>query len=217
MQNHLSKALVFLVGLLLGTITLVVVARIDLGSPRPISFHEHANVGVYLNGKKLDLSANKYMYVVPCFIDGEVPPGESSSNPIEKIHLHNNNGETVHVHHKGLTYADFFEGINMKLQASQFIDDQGNEYASNNTHTLDFYLNGQKITDLAGHEVRDLDKALITYGPKTRSSESINEELLSVPDDACISSGTCEHRGQAPAENCGSHETKSWVESLLGY
>lgn len=216
MKKYILGTTLFLAGSAIGVATLVTAARFENSQPKIEEFHEHANIAVYIDGEILDLSDSKYMYFSPCSAEFAAAQSDDVIDPIEKIHLHDNDGGTIHVHKESLKYADFFEGINMELLANSFTDDEGRKYNNGGTYSLNFYLNGEEIDDLSTTEVRNLDRTLISYGPSDRTNEDINSELLSVPDNACISSGMCQHRGEAPAENCGSYQQQSWVEKLLG-
>lgn len=215
MKKFINTLIILALGILIGALFIALGIKSTISSSNKEEFHEHANIAVYLNDEILNLSDSKYMHFSACgFLDKE-HEDEIQESPIEKIHLHDNNGGVIHVHKEGLTYADFFEGINMELADTYFVDDEGVRYEDNSSKQLRFYLNGEEVQSVGTKEVRNLDKVLITYNDTSRSTESINNELLRVPNDACISSGVCSHRGRPVAENCGAEKDKSWLLKLL--
>lgn len=215
MKKHIKYFSIFTLGILVGLLVLGLSIRTAVSNTGNDEFHEHANFAVYLNGGMLDFSDDKYMHFSSCAYGEQSHEDEIQFSPKEKIHLHDNNGGTIHVHKEGLTYSDFFEGISMKLGSDYFVDDKGNRYETNSTNKLKFYKNGQEIEDIGSEEVRNLDQVLITYHQSNRSESALNSELLSVPNDACISSGVCRQRGIPVAENCGKVKQNPWILNML--
>lgn len=60
---------------------------------------------MYIGGEKIDFSADKYMEdIAGCSITGNL-------SAKDRAHLHENNGETIHIHHDGVTWGHFFANI----------------------------------------------------------------------------------------------------------
>lgn len=67
-------------------------------APRPFQVHYHANMAAYIDGKTWDFSKDIYMEEVSrCNITTDV-------RPEDRIHLHENNGNLVHVHMAASTW-----------------------------------------------------------------------------------------------------------------
>jgi hypothetical protein len=67
-------------------------------TPQAFRVHYHANVAVFIDGKKWDFSREKYMEEVErCNVTKDV-------RPEDRIHLHDKNGDTVHVHMAASTW-----------------------------------------------------------------------------------------------------------------
>ncbi len=165
---------------------------------------------MFLDGERFDFSQDQFMSLEPCLISHRpsllIPSAHAHGEGLnlkEAVHLHNNNGDNIHVHIPGVTYHDFFLSLNMKFEDDYFLDHRTNAYRNNETHSFRFFINGEEIDTIADREIRDLDQTLITYGPRDRDQTSIDQELLQLTNNACFYSEACKHRGEAYAENCG--------------
>ena len=68
-------------------------------------------------------------------------------------------------------------------------------------------MNGVRVDSLAFQDITDVDRALISFGPK--SDEELWAQYAAVTDEACILSRLCEERipeGGLPEEACGGYE-----------
>jgi protein-disulfide isomerase len=106
---------------------------------------------------------------------------DNEMNP--DIHIHNNKGDLIHIHKQGMTLGDFFTSIQMTF--------------SKNSYTL--FVNGKENTQFMNYVLQDLDKILIT---NATDEVTVQKQIASVPDDACIYSLKCPQRGTPPPENC---------------
>lgn len=146
-----------------------------LKAPKPTitkteAYHIHVNVKIYTNGAAIDLSQAKYQSV-----EGkELSPD---------IHLHDGNGDVVHIHKKGVTLGEFFTSLKMSFSKSN----------------VKMFVNGKENTRLADYVPQDLDRIVIT---DQRDDATIRKQIAAVADDACIYSRTCPERGTPPTENC---------------
>lgn len=213
-QKHKLLARNLLIGFLVGLAVVVTTTRIAAQELSVNSFHEHANFALFINGEQFDFSGDQFMHIKPCISSsnwlipttlahgGEIQP-DNTEDPSEYIHLHDNNGNTIHVHKAGMEYDDFFYGLRMELTDDSFTDQAGNSYDNNTQNTWRFFLNNQEVDSIIHEEVRNLDRVLITYGPVNRTQSEINTELIKVPNNACIESNACTHRGTPDTESCG--------------
>ncbi|PCI25125.1 hypothetical protein COB57_02825 [Candidatus Peregrinibacteria bacterium] len=215
-----QKNLYFIVGVLAGSLLLLFLVQSEISNSHDSGFHEHADFAVFINGEKMDLSADKYMSFVPCtvsslFIPSVFAHGGEEEGELANVHLHDNNGRVIHVHAAGVTYADFFESLQMDLHNNTFTDDEANIYANTETHSLRFFINGLEVDILDSKEIRNLDQVLITYGENTRTQASIFTEMGQITNDSCIASESCSQRASAEPEACGIHE-KPFLLEVIG-
>lgn len=144
--------------------------------------HEHADFKVYLNGKIFDFTSDQY---------------QDSKDPY--THVHDGNGEVTHKHRQGVTLGYFFKSIGINFDNQCFITDDGKKYCNDDKNSLKFNVNGKPNDKFGNYEISDLDKILISYGPK---DEVIKSQINSISDDACLYSEKCPERGKPPTENC---------------
>ncbi|MFB6226097.1 MAG: DsbA family protein [Candidatus Paceibacteria bacterium] len=149
--------------------------------------HKHADIAVYINNRKIDLSKPKYQS------DGEQHQHKYS-------HHHDQVGHIIHQHKDGIPLSEHFKSLGMKLTNKCFQLDNGAEYCSNENKSLKAFVNGERITNPADYVFEDLDRILISYGPLT--GPNIEQQLDSVTDEACIYSKECPERGDPPEESC---------------
>lgn len=150
------------------------------GSTNSGEFHAHADFKVYLNGDAYNFSQERYM------------------EKLEAIHIHDMNGEMIHMHERGAELGDFFSSMGMSFNSSCFVLDDGTEYCSGGDKTLRMYVNGKPNNEYGKYQIHDLDRILITYG--SESEDAISQQMASVSDTACIFSEKCPERGSPPPE-----------------
>ena len=220
----MKKGIVFVigidVGLIVGILLAVLFIRYTIAEQHMSEeVHVHANFALFLDGQQFDFTKAEFMSIEPCEISSDTVPnvyahGESIDLR-DVIHLHDGNGGTIHVHAPDLRYHDFFASLKMRFEDGSFTDHEGNIYEDNDEKHFRFFVNNEEVETLAESLIRDLDRVLITYGPRDRSFESIQAELIQIPHDACVYSETCPDRGIAPYESCG-EEKQSWILEILG-
>lgn len=151
------------------------------------AYHIHSDFKVYINGKSLDFSLAKY----------QSKEGKEL-NPY--IHLHDGNGNVIHVHKKGIKLGDFFNSLGFKFSSDCLVLDTGIKYCSDTENKLQLFVNGKQNSLFDKYELQDLDRILITYGQT--SNTVLQNQISSVADTACIYSLTCPQRGKPPTESC---------------
>ena len=193
----------------------------------PDSNHAHADFAVWVDGQKLDFSADEYMSAPPdsdhektSFLT--IPSafahddGEHAALPgREYLHLHDGNGHVIHRHKPQLTLGDFFTSIGLQmttdclvLDAHQFSAlDVGKvaEYhwtkklCNDGTFHWNFVVNGHQRPTDPSFVFQDGDKILLSYS----ASDTVwQEEWKQMTDDACMYSKTCPWKGEPPTEGC---------------
>lgn len=151
------------------------------------AYHAHFGLKVYLNGKAVDFSQKKYQ-------------SEEGNELNEWIHMHDGNGDIVHVHKEGTKLSDFFNSLKISFNNECVTMDTGEKYCTGNGKELKMYVNGKQNTEFENYAPQDLDRLLITYGSET--GDALQKQIDSVSDEACIYSETCPERGTPPTENC---------------
>lgn len=160
-----------------------------ISSPKVVlgeKVHEHADFKVYLNDKPFDFTNDKYQ--------------STTGNPLDpEAHLHDGNGEVTHKHRKGVTLEYFFKSIGITFNNDCFVLDSGTKYCNDDKNSLKFLVNGKANNQFGDYEFNDLERILISYGPK---DQDLNKQISSVTDLACMYSEKCPERGKPPTEGC---------------
>ncbi len=151
--------------------------------------HTHADLAMWVEGRKIDLSAGKYM------LDEESADSEKETNP----HLHDGNGLVIHRHKAGQSIGEFLKAININATNQCVTLDDGTSLCNEGSKHWQMFINGSEQPLDPAYVFRDLDQILLTYGA---TDEQVKEQLLSLSDDACLYSQTCPERGTPPVENC---------------
>ncbi len=148
--------------------------------------HVHADFKIYLNNKPINFAQEKYMSSTE----------KSLSN---FMHLHDMDGEVIHQHMSTLTLGDFFKTLKIELTENCFTMDDGAKYCNEGTNRLKMFVNGKPTTDFGKYQLNDLDRILITYGNDDEAT--IQTQIKSVTDKACIQSEKCPQRGKPHDES----------------
>ncbi len=153
-----------LVGAIAGVL-LVGAARF-VGQPHEHPVHYHANWAIFIDGQRLDLSDDRYMEdVMRCTVD------PSLVEPEDRVHMHENDHDVVHVHAAGATWGHLMGNLGFVLGDDLLITDAG-RYLNDGTKTLKFILNGNEVRSIRNRLVGDMDRLLISYG-----SESVEDVI----------------------------------------
>ncbi len=156
--------------------------------------HTHADFAIFIEGKKVDLSATKYM-------SGSSKDKTHSGALHPDLHLHDGNGNVIHKHHDGLSLSMFFRSIGITMiKGENCVKIEKKEYCSLGPKRWKMFLNGKQVAFDPSYVFSDLDKILLSYGNETE--EALRKQLESLSDDACLYSQTCPERGTPPPENC---------------
>lgn len=152
---------------------------------RDSEYHIHIDFKVYVEDKFINFSQDKYM-------SKEVPLHQY-------IHLHDMDGYVLHFHEASVSIYEFFESVNMSLNETCFVTDEGEEFCSNEEYSLEMYVNEEKIGDIMSYHAQDLDRVLVIYSNKSEEEKLVLAEQ--VTDLACIQSLVCPERGEAYDES----------------
>lgn len=160
--------------------------------------HSHADFKIYVDGKALNFSQEKYM-------SGNLSGRRIDRSPF--THLHDMDGNVIHKHMSGITLGTFISSLNMSFNSTCFSLDNGASYCNSGNATLKMFVqhsgrNWQQNHEYEKYSFSDLDRILITYG--TASPADLQSQMDSVTDEACIPSGKCPERGLPKEESsCG--------------
>ncbi len=157
-------------------------------------YHVHADIAVFVNGQKLNFSQQKYMNIETCGKPGEAEQDANAdlttlAGMKMVIHLHDLNGNSIHIHNANATLSMLFKGIGFDLTPTCLVDDQGRQYCNSNNGKLRVFVNDAEITDFVNYKPQDLDKILVTYG--SDSDAIIRDQFTTVTNEACIYSEKC--------------------------
>lgn len=127
-------------------------------------YHAHADIKVYVRGKAIDFSLDKYQSA-----EG------NELNP--DIHFHDSNGKVFHMHKANVPMSALFESLDMKFE-----DDWR------------MYINGVPSVQKANYVPQDLDRILITDEPEssgkiTELVKSVTDEAC-IYSEKCPERGT---------------------------
>lgn len=138
-------------------------------TPRPYVVHYHANMAVYIDGKKWDFSGNQYMEEVErCNVMDWVLPND-------RIHLHENKWDVIHVHMAASTWWHLFSNLYWNFGSGYLFDDVGGEYRTGSGKNLYYFVNGERVDNPHNRIVESEDRLVIWYG--TGTSEEIASKL----------------------------------------
>ena len=159
--------------------------------------HIHVDFAVWVNGKQLDFSDQKYMSEAYDPDSGQ----EVRVDPMRKfLHLHDGNSHIVHRHKPGLGFGEFLASIGFTLTDTCLTTDDAKQFCTDSGETLQLFVNGTQVSPFVSNYVfHDNDQILLTYGADT---PEVQHELSLMTHDACLYSKTCPWRGAPPTENC---------------
>ncbi|MDR0787499.1 MAG: hypothetical protein LBG44_06490 [Gemmatimonadota bacterium] len=123
--------------------------------------HLHANWAVFIDGERLDLSGDEYMQeIYVCMADPE------HQEPIDRVHMHENNQDIVHVHGPGVTWGQLMTNLDFAL-GDTFLFTHDAHLENTDSQTLTFVLNGMVVPSVHNRLIGDRDRLLISYGPES--------------------------------------------------
>jgi hypothetical protein len=150
-----------LAGVVLGVLALGMTRLTALPAEEP-GTHYHANWAVFVDGQRLDLSAERYMEdVVRCKAD------PTQVDPQDRVHMHNRDHDVVHVHHGGATWGHFLANLGFAVGDDFLYTDTGERYGATPERTLKFVLNGREVPSIRNRLIESEDRLLISYGPES--------------------------------------------------
>ncbi|MBW3569621.1 MAG: hypothetical protein KY467_00820 [Gemmatimonadetes bacterium] len=185
-----------LTGVLLGVVAFAALRLAFVRMEQPP--HYHANFALFVDGRRVDLSADQYMEDVASCAMGE------TVLPKSRVHLHNNNADVAHVHHQGVTWGHLFTNLGFGLGKDHLALDDGPVLTEGNGRTLKFILNGQPQFAVHNELIRSGDRLLVSYGSESEA-DALRTQFPQVAN-------TAEEFNQRPdpAGCAGAHQHTVW-------
>src|SRR3989344_1693080 len=153
-MSRLSKAskvwLAAIAGFLLGVIIILAIRVLTYDAGH---LPYHANFAVYINGRQEQFKG-------PAYYEEETAcKAEAQMTPKDRVHMHDNVYDVVHVHDRAVTWGQFFENLGWSL-SKDWLTSQDKIYASDRQSKLSIILNGQNMTgvsSITNSVIKDLD------------------------------------------------------------
>lgn len=144
--------------------------------PPVTATHFHANFALFIDGQQFDFSGDKYMEDVQ-----GCKPDYLPLLPRERTHLHNNEGDAIHVHDRGVTWGHFMANVGFDFGKTYLVSDEGTLYVNGNK-IIKFILNGKEVENPFNKLIESEDRLLISYGVET--VEQAMNQFSTVASDA---------------------------------
>lgn len=123
--------------------------------------HFHANFLMYINGEQVDFSGDQFMEdVAGCSLTWKLYPKD-------RAHLHENNGETIHIHDDWVAWWHFFANNDFVFSENFISSNDSKVYINSWDRRLKFILNGEEISNPYNKLIESQDRLLIIYGTQT--------------------------------------------------
>jgi hypothetical protein len=140
--------------------------------------HFHANFAMYINWTKFDFSKPEYMEpVASCKL------WWAWIKPSERVHLHEKNGDTVHVHADWVTWGHFFANNGMTFSNNHITLDDWRVFNANEKKKITFVLDWVVVDDPFNKMIESEDRLLINFWEESEDS-LVKNRFPKVKDDA---------------------------------
>jgi hypothetical protein len=151
------------------TIGLLATLGVRAATYTPDVTHYHANFALFIDGQR-DKFDNFTFYE-------EVQSCSSSdtNNPRHRVHMHNKESDTVHVHADGVTWGHFFANLGYGLSDSAVETDAGVFVDGLGGRKLTFMLNGEEADSVANRIIGREDVLLVTYGDPSDAQDQYDQ------------------------------------------
>lgn len=165
----------FVLGTVVGVLALGG-ARFALAPLAP-STHYHANWAVFVDGERLDLSGDRFMEEVSaCGAAG------AGLRPEDRVHMHDNEHDIVHVHHDGATWGHLLANLDMAVGEDYLLLADGRHLLADEARPV-FVVNGLAVPSVHNRLIRSGDRLLISW-TAADPAEIMEREYVQVADDA---------------------------------
>ena len=156
-----------------------------------------------VDGKEWDFSRDIYMEEVSrCNVTIGVKPED-------RIHLHENKWDLIHVHMAASTWWDLFSNLMWNFGSGYLVDDYGKMYSASKDKNVYFILNGEVVTNPHNTPVWSEDKLLVWYG--TGTSEEVLERYYPL-----VSWSAREYNNKEDPASCSANERSEFFAPIIG-
>ncbi len=170
--------------------------------PEAYKVHHHANMLVMIDGKEWDFSRDIYMEEVErCNVGVDV-------RPTDRIHLHENKWDLIHVHIAASTWWDLFSGLGWNFGSGYLVDDYAKMYLPWKNANIYYILNGEPVTNPHNITVKSEDRLLVWYGSGTY--EAVLERYFPL-----VSWSAKEYNDKEDPASCSANDTKNLLSPFL--
>jgi len=151
--------------------------------------HFHANFLMYVDGEKIDFSGDKYMEdVAGCSLTWLIYPKD-------RVHLHENNGETIHIHDEGVSWGHFFANNWFTFGSSYIALDDGRVLTDTDDKSMTFVLNGKVVDNPFNTLIKSKDRLYINYWSE--------DEQTVIDASSFVSENAWEYNAKYDPGSCG--------------
>ena len=151
--------------------------------------HYHANWAMWIEGERVDFSADEYMEdVAAC------SAAAASITGPQRVHLHNNEPDVVHVHHGGATWGHLLQNLGWGFGSNWVYTDRGELYRADGEKELTFVLDGLLVPPASNRVIQPGDRMLISFGAE-EPDEILRDQLPSVLANASEFDGSFDPAG----------------------
>lgn len=141
------------------------------------TFTQQQAVSTPIAQQKVDYEASFAIYTNGTF---RVFTAAMYHNLSSDVYIQADNPNIVHVKKSGITWGDFFDTLPFKLSKECLTTGTKETFCAGGDGSLEFYLNGAITDNLLDLEIKQGDKALITFG--NSSQTEIQRQIQSIPD-----------------------------------
>lgn len=168
--------------------------------------HFHANFAVYIDGTRVDFSADRFMEdVAGCSLTWEMYPED-------RVHLHENNPDTIHIHDIWVSWGHFFSNIWIVFDSQFLSAGDGQVFEETQDKEITYILNGEKVRNPFNDPIRSEDRLLVSYGAESRAE--IDKQYES------ISTNAGDFNGKYDPGSCGGTNQNGFIvliQELFGH
>lgn len=176
-MTRIRMAAAFAGGIVAG-VALLGLARLAAMPREHQAVHYHANWAIVIDGERLDLSGTRYMEdVAACSAD------PSHVRPEDRVHMHENDHDAVHVHAAGVTWGHLLANLGFGIGDDYLVTDGGVRLEGGPGRTIKFVLDGRQVPSIRNRPIRSEDRLLVSYGPET-ADEVIRTQFPQVASTA---------------------------------
>jgi hypothetical protein len=182
-------------GLLMGLLLFISLRALLI---KPDVTHHHANFALFKNGERDNFESFAfYEEVQGCSANDD-------NNPRHRVHMHNKESDTIHVHAKGATWGHFFANLGYGLTNDSIQTEKGVYIDEQNGQHLTFILNGQEVEDISNRVIDSEDVLLVSYGDPTAAQGQYSQ----------IRKSAAEHNHKPDPASCSGSEDLSFQDRL---